>query len=188
MKPSMRARSVRNGANLLPILFFVLILCVPEGVTALGKVSTSSQQQHDLFLGLAWSTDLGLGSWSAIGQPTIESITTVITLGDRRFLPLLPIRGRLSVGWFPGHPFRLGAGVEVALFELLNGYHARGFGIYAFLDEILLVDKTATLAPRAMLGILLPITPTGGICVAAGVTKGWQPAITLTLMNGGYPQ
>lgn len=184
----MRIGRDKNVYRRLAILVPLMFLLSSQLVSAIDNTTGSTDKKpHDLFLGLAWSADLSAPSWGEITHPSLDSITSVVTLGDRRIFPYLPIRGRISIGWFPGHPFRLGAGVEIALLELLNGYDARGFGIYAFLDEILLFQSQPTLEPRAMLGILLPLTPTGGICVAAGVTKGWQPRVTLTLMNGGYP-
>ena len=185
----MHADRCNNCNHALRLIILAVLIAAPSSLFALDNTnSTNLQSRHNFFLGLAWSADLGVSSWSNLGHPTIDSITSIVTLGDRSFLPFLPIRGRILVGWFPGHPFRIGGGVEIALLELLNQYDARGFGLYAFLDGIFLIDSSPTFVPRAMLGLLIPLMPTGGICVAAGVTRGGKPAVTLTLMNGGYPQ
>lgn len=186
MWPRHQLLSSTRSARLLAL---ILLAGLPATAYGIGEGTGSSPaSRHNFFIGLDWSADLGISSWNNIAHPSLESITSIFTFGDRRFLPFLPIRARLSVGWFPKHPFRIGGGVEIALLEILNQDGARGFGIYAFLDGIFLIGSTPVFDPRAMLGILIPLMPTGGICLEAGVQRDGRPAIAVTLMNGGYPQ
>ncbi|MBU0955277.1 MAG: hypothetical protein KKI09_07600 [Spirochaetes bacterium] len=95
----------------------------------------------------------------------------------REMLPYIPLRFRGGLGYWPGRDFSIILGMELGLLELLNGYQARMFGLYAMIDGILRVSAIHTEADyRPALKLLFGINNLSclGIGAAWDNTLGWM--------------
>ncbi len=166
----------------------LLLLC--SGVAAAAGAESPGQVEArvrgEFFIGIDWSVDFSSPSADRITEASVDAITLTFSGGLRNVFRPLPVRLRLGAGWFPGKAFRLVPGIEIALLEKLNPSGALAFGLYAFADARIAISSSPTLTPAFKLGFLFPVSPSGGICVAAGCDVAGKPTASIAIRNGGY--
>ena len=134
-------------------LTLMTLLIEPMGVAAL--------EYHDFFFG--FSTETLVSSDLSVtpiipDSLTLETISFAATYGPA---PVSWLRPRAGLGWFPGCPLLMFAGLEIPIFELLNQARARMFGIY-FIGN---VGMTIPLDWRAnaRIAFQIPVMMLGGL-------------------------
>ncbi|MBN1242133.1 MAG: hypothetical protein JXA15_05420 [Spirochaetales bacterium] len=139
------------------------------------------------FLGLSWEFNATPGSESSGSIIVPEGLGLSVSWGDARFVSWPRVRGRAGLSWWAERPFRVFAGTELALFERLNAYSAKAFGIYAQLDGVASFDADGpVLSVRPSAKLLIPLSSVGGIAVGAGWDSKLGPLLHLDIMNGAY--
>lgn len=156
------------------------------GAQETDRPAAAAHETRNLFIGIDWSVGVSAPATDRLDETSVDALFLTVTGGLRTVFPILPVRLRLGAGWFPGKPFRLVPGIELALLEKLNRSGALAFGLYAFADAHIAPSASPNLTPTFKLGLLVPVSPTGGLCLAAGFDGSGRPTASLAVMNGGY--
>ena len=167
-------------------LIFLFLAALACGAQSAGKGDGVQPFPGPVFIGVDWTAELSAPSMQHLNTPSFDSISLSFTGGFRDIAPFIPIRLRAGVGWFPGRKFRILPGIELALLEMLNGSGALAFGLYATVEARIQPAGDPYVEPAARLGILLPLGPSGGLYLAAGMDGGGRPTASIGIRNGGY--
>lgn len=152
---------------------------------AIAPTDATAVEYHDYFVG--FSTEALVSSDLSV-EPivpdslTFEAISFAGTYGPAA-TPWL--RGRAGLGWFPGRPFRVFAGLEVPLFERLNRARARMLGVYLMGDLGMTLPLGWT--ANARLAFQVPTTALGGLRIGVGVDRHANLIVSLDMATGAYP-
>ena len=140
---------------------------------------------EEYFIGLSTELGASAGPFRDPGLAEnlrVDHVSFVATYGPGSMRPL---RLRSGLGWFPDRPFRVTAGLELPLFESLNRYNARMFGVY------LLTDLGFTIPwdweADAALTVLFPVSTIGGIRFGVGLTRRFDMLFSVGYATGLYP-
>ncbi len=158
---------------------WILALCA---VTVTGA---GAREFHDHFIGFSTESAISAGPLSAPQIPELLEFQHISLLGTYGPGMINPLRLRAGLGWFPGRPFRLTAGLELPLYERLNRSRARMFGVY------LLTDLAMTIPwgweADGVLTLLVPTSGVGGIRFGAGVNRHLDLLFHIGFASGVYP-
>lgn len=140
--------------------------------------------QSKLFLGFGTEFFTGLNS-PEFFSPTELGLT--MTLGQKDIFPVIPLRARAGISWWPQNDFCFMGGLEVAFLEKRNEANARAFGLYGIVDEVLsLNSEGAGWDTQFSMRGMFPISMIGGIALGVGYGTSSGFFVTLSYMTGAY--
>lgn len=158
---------------------WTLMLC------AVAASGAAAIEFHDYFIGFSTEAAVTAGPLTSPQIPDLlefQHVSLIATYGPAETSPM---RLRGGLGWFPGRPFRLTAGLEFPLYERLNRSRARMFGVYLLTDLALTVPLG--LEADAVLTLLVPTSGVGGLRLGAGVNRHMELLFNIGFASGVYP-
>jgi len=95
-----------------------------------------------------------------------------------------PFRFRAGVGFYEFTKISLIAGMEIPIFEELNDYQAKRWGVY-LIPEVEIGFSRWDLALRCE--VLIPLNAIGGLQIGFGINKNLHLLFSLSYSTGLYP-